>query len=285
MSKIKTVIKEYIWITAGALLVALGVYFFKFPNNFSTGGVTGISMLVAHFTTLFSPSRLVLIINMLLLIVGFIFVGKSFAFKTVYASMLMSLSLNVFEKIFPMSAPLTNEPLLELCFAVGLPALGSAILFNLSASTGGTDIVAMILKKYTSLNIGTALFIADAVIVGCTFIVFGPQTGLFAALGLVTKSSLVDSVIEGVNAQKYFFIVTTKPDEICKYINETLHKGATVWHAEGAYTHDDRSIILAVMSRGHAVSTRKAIKQIDEHAFSVISNSSEIIGKGFRSPN
>lgn len=281
----KEIFKEYGVITAGAFLVAAGVYFFKFPNNFSTGGVTGISMIASKYLpAILSPSLLSLIINVLILLIGFVVLGKEVGAKTAYASMFMSLSLNLLEALFPMSAPFTDQPLLELCFAVILPAVGSALLFNCAASTGGTDIVAMILKKYSSLDIGKALLCSDGIIVALTYFVFGVKTGLLATLGLFAKALLVDNVIESINAHKYFFIVTTKPDEICDFINTTLHKGATVWSAEGSYTGDERKVILAVMTRAQAIAVKRQVKKIDPHSFTLISNTSEIIGKGFRTP-
>ena len=137
--------------------MTVGIYFFKFPNHFSTGGVTGIAIILGHYLPAVTPGSLVTIINIALLILGFAVLGKSFGIRTVYASLLMSGTLQLLEILCPMRAPMTTQPLVELLFAVGLPAVGSAILFNLDASSGGTDILAMILRKYTALNIGIAL--------------------------------------------------------------------------------------------------------------------------------
>ena len=162
-------LERYILLTFGVLLTAVGVYFFKFPNNFSTGGVSGLSLILGRMlpSPVLTPSVFVFIINMALLVVGFIFLGRGFAFSTVYCSVVLSLAVNVMERFWPLSHPLTNQPLLELCFAVLLPAVGSAILFHLDASSGGTDIIAMIVRKYTSMNIGMALMVADALITVC----------------------------------------------------------------------------------------------------------------------
>ena len=139
--------KDFLLLNAGTLIVAFGVYFFKIPNNFSTGGVTGIAIVISKFLPWISTGSLVFLFNMLLLGVGFVFLSRKFGFTTVYASTLMSVVVWVLERLYPMEAPFTDEPLLELIFAVGLPALGSALLFNIGASTGGTDIIAMLLKK------------------------------------------------------------------------------------------------------------------------------------------
>ena len=177
-SRALSVLERYLLMTAGSIITAFGVYFFKFPNNFSTGGVSGISLILGRLfpSPILTPSVVMLIINAALLVVGFIFLGKSFAFSTVYCSMLLSLSTTFMEKLWPMTAPMTNEPFLELWFAVLIPAFGSAILFHLDASSGGTDIIAMIVRKYTSMNIGAARTVADALITVTALICFGPET-------------------------------------------------------------------------------------------------------------
>ena len=180
--------REWLYITAGILIMSAGIYFFKFPNHFSTGGVTGIAIVLGHYIPSITPGTLVTIINVALLILGFAVIGKSFGIRTVYASLLMSGTLQLLEVICPLDAPLTSQPLVELMFAVGLPAVGSAILFNLDASSGGTDILAMILRKYTALNIGVALLCSDIIITVSACFAFGMETGLFSILGLIIKS-------------------------------------------------------------------------------------------------
>ena len=279
---VKKTVKEYLIMTAATLIMAAGIYFFKFPNNFVMGGVSGISMLLGRVQSVISPATIMLIINGVLLIVGFFIFGKNFSVRTVYCSLLLSGALELLEVLVPMSKPVTDEPMLELMFAVALPALGSALVFNYGGTTGGTDIIAMILKKYTPLNIGMALFFVDAAIVAAGFFVNGIKTGLYSLVGLLIKALVVDVVIENINISKYFFIVTTHPEQVCKYINENLHKGATVWEAKGSYTNENKTVIMAVMTRSQAIAMRNHIKETDKGAFVVISSTSEIIGKGFR---
>jgi len=215
-------------------------------------------------------------------VLGLLVFGRNFAGKTVYVSLLMSVLTSVLERAVPLTAPMTNQPLLELIFAVSLPAVGSAILFNLDASSGGTDIVAMVLKKYSSLDIGKALLCSDLVITLMACVAFGMETGLFSILGLVMKSLLVDMVLENINTHKYFHIITTKPAEIENYITGTLRRGATELHGEGAYTHEGRTVVLTVMKRHEGVMLRRYVRQVDPQAFVLILNTCEIVGKGFR---
>lgn len=282
--KIASILKEYSYLTVGTLIMVVGIYFFKFTNNFCFGGVTGIAVLFSGFT-IFSASDLTFIINMVLLVVGFLFVGKSFGVKTVYVSILMSVALSVLGKVYPLTKPLTNEPVLEFMFAVFLPSLGSAMLFDAEASSGGTDILAMILKKYTSLNIGVTLMIVDVAITVIAFAVYGPKTGLFSVAGLLTKTLMIDSVIENMNLCKYFTVVCDDPEPICDFIHKELDRSATIFNAEGSYQHNEKKIILTVMKRNQAVRLRKFIRQQQPNAFIMITNSSEIIGKGFRGMN
>ncbi|MBO4869709.1 MAG: YitT family protein [Clostridia bacterium] len=283
-TNVKRTIAEYLIMTAATLVMACGIYFFKFPNNFVMGGVSGISMILGKVQSVISPATAMLIINIALIIAGFFIFGRGFSVKTVYCSLILSLALEGLELLFPMTAPLTDDPMLELVFAVALPAVGSAVVFNLGGTTGGTDIIAMVLKKYTSMNIGISLFFVDAAIVAAGFFVNGVKTGMYSLVGLLIKALVVDVVIENINISKYFFIVTTKPDLVCRYINENLHKGATLWEGKGSYTGEEKTVIMAVMTRTQAVAMRNHIKEMDPGAFVVISSTSDIIGKGFRGP-
>lgn len=279
--KVKQFLTEYALLTLGTALVAMGTYFFKFPNHFSTGGVTGIAVILSSIFPSVSSSLFASVINVAFLLLGFGVLNRGFGVRTVYCSLLFSGMLAGLEWLVPLSGPLTDEKLLELFFGVILPALGSAILFNTQGSTGGTDILAMILKKFTSLDIGMALLYVDVLIAGSTLILIDIETGLFSLLGLVLKSVLVDSVIESLNRKKSFILVTSCPEEVCDFITHTLHRSATFWKGEGAYSHQDKWVVLTALSRAQAVALRRHLKAIDPHAFMLITNSSEIFGKGF----
>ncbi len=281
-SIMKSKLKNFSLLTISTLIMAVGIYFFKFANNFTFGGITGIAVLVAKFFPI-SASDFSFVVNILLLIIGWIVLGKSFAEKTAYSTILLSISLSLLERIYPMSHPLTNEPLLELIFAILLPALGSAILFNIGASSGGTDVIAMILKKYTSVDIGKGLMISDLIFTLAGFLVFNVKTGLYSLFGLIMRSALIDNFIESFNRSKYFHVVTSNATCICDFIQNDLQRGATIVNATGAFTGDDKYIILTVLSPSQAVKLRNFIKEHDPKAFLLVSNISEIIGKGFHS--
>lgn len=275
--------KEFLLINVGLILVGIGICIFKIPNHFATGGVSGLSIIANSFFPKIDVGPMMLIINIILMIVGFFFLGKDFGSKTVYSSFALSGIVWAIQKIFPLHGPLTNDMMLELIFSIILPAVGSAIVFNCNASTGGTDIVAKIISKLTRLDIGKTLLLSDFLIAAGAGAVFGIKIGLYSILGLIIKAFVIDLVIEGLNISKQIVIISSKPDEIKTYIVSQLHRGATIYKAEGAFTHKPEEVITTVLSRRQAIKLRNFIRSVDRSAFITISNTSETIGKGFRS--
>lgn len=278
----KDLLKQYSIITLSTFAIAVGIYFFKFPNNFTFGGVSGFSVVLGKITHI-SPGTANFILNVALVVLGFVFLGRSFGVKTVYSSLLLSFFVSALEKLFPLHHPVTDEPMLDLVFAVILPAFGSAVLFNVGASSGGTDIIAMILKRHTSVDIGRALFLSDVLITLSAFLVFSIKIALFSCLGLMLKSLVIDTVIENINLSKYFTVVCSVPEPICNFITQKLNRSATLCDATGAFSHNHKYIILTVMKRSQALQLRRFIREREPDAFILISNTSEIIGKGFHS--
>ena len=278
----KDKLQNFGMMTAATLIMAVGTYFFKFTNNFTFGGITGLAVLVARLFPI-SASDFSFIANMALLALGALILGRKFVAKTAYCSILLSVALSAMERIWPMEKPFTNEPMLEVMFAIALPAFGSAVLFNIGSSSGGTDIIAMIVKKYSSMNIGRALLISDIVITIAGFFVFDIKTGLYSFFGLAIRSFLVDNFIESLNLSKYFNVVCSNPDPICEFIVKELHRGATICDAQGAFSGAKRYIVFTALNRHQAVRLRNYIKREEPGAFILISNTSEIIGKGFHS--
>ena len=275
-------LKEYAVITAAVLIMDIGIYVFKFPNNFSFGGVSGMAVVICRFLP-FTASQINLFINLLLLLVGFAVLGRNFGVKTAYVTVLSSVLLNIFEKLFPMAHPLTDEIMLELCFAIILPALAAALLFLENASGGCTDIIAMIIKKYSTMNISTALLVTDLIVVILAFLIFDTLTGLCSVLGLMAKTLLIDKTIERMKLNKFFTIISNNPQPICDFITKDLNHSATLYDAVGAYSDQQRTVILTVVDVKQAVYLQRFIHDTEPTAFIAITKSSEIIGKGFMS--
>lgn len=257
-------IKKYSILTVGAVVLALANYVFKFPNHFSFGGVAGFAVILSGMFG-GSASTYTFVINMLLLLIAFPILGKEVA-----------------QYVYPIDKPITNQPVLELVFSFMLLAVCSAIFFFMDASSGGTDIIALILKKYTSVSIGMALLLVDFAVVAISFFVYNPTVGLFSFAGFLAKSFFIDSVIESLNLCKYFTIVSDNADTICDYIHKELNHSATIMSAEGSYSHEPKKVIMTVVNRDQALKLRKFVRSVEPHAFMMITNSSEIIGKGFR---
>ena len=281
-NKVLRGIYDYAIMTVAIVLLAFALHCFNFPNNFALGGVSGLSILLSQLLPL-SPADFVSIANLVLLVIGFIFIGRGFGIKTVYCTVLLSFVLELLERFLPITASLTENPLLDLFFAVFLAAIGQAVVFNLGGSTGGTDIVGMIIKKYFKIDIGKAILAADILVVAATFFIFDVKTGLYSLLGTLLAMLIIDTSIESLNLSKYFIIVTEKPEEIEKFITEKLERGATRWEASGSFTKDKKTMILVVMNRREARRLRDMIKKIDPDSFILVSDTSDIIGNGFKS--
>ena len=253
-------LKEYAVITAAVLIMDIGIYVFKFPNNFSFGGVSGMAVVICRFLP-FTASQINLFINLLLLLVGFAVLGRNFGVKTAYVTVLSSVLLNIFEKLFP----------------------AAALLFFENASGGGTDIIAMIIKKYSTMNISTALLVTDLIVVILAFLIFDTLTGLCSVLGLMAKTLLIDKTIERMKLNKFFTIISNNPQPICDFITKDLNHSATLYDAVGAYSDQQRTVILTVVDVKQAVYLQRFIHDTEPTAFIAITKSSEIIGKGFMS--
>ena len=286
------IILNWVFINLGTLLLAVGVYFFKAPNNFATGGVSGLSIILVPalqnlpFLKDVASTEIMtitnLVINTLLLLIGFIFLGKGCTFKTAYCSLVYSLEAWLL-KFIPVPLPLTNEKFLEFIIAMLTTGIGSAILFNCGASSGGTDIIALIIKKFAKVNIGIALTVADFIIACSSFFVFrSAEIGLYSILGLFVKSFLVDGIIESIGKNKFVTIISEHPDLITPFILEGIHRGYTAYKAKGGFSGAEKTIIITVCKRGEAIKLKAKINKADPNAFVILTNTTEIIGKGFK---
>jgi uncharacterized membrane-anchored protein YitT (DUF2179 family) len=202
-----------------------------------------------------------------------------------YSSLMMIFEANnLVDKISPEIHTLTEEPFMELVVGITLYAIGTAIIFYAGASSGGMDIVALIIQKYTKMDVGRAVLAVNSIIAITSMFVFKDiTTGILSLVGLFMNSFIIDTVIDNFNACKYFIVITDKPELVAEYIMNTLHHGVTITDAIGAYTQAKKGMVHTVCRRYEAIKLRQAIKQIDENAFMVVTTSSEIIGKGFRS--
>ena len=276
-------VKFFLLLNLGLVATAVGIALFKTPNHFAFGGTSGLSIVLSTLFPRWNVGFFMWIVNAALGRLGFLFLGVRSMGWTIYSSFALSFYVSLCESIWPLTAPLTNDVFLELCYAVILPAVGSAIVFNIGASTGGTDILAMILHKYTSLEIGRALLVSDLAIVLAGAVLYGPATGLYCILGMILKTTVVDGAIESINLRKVCTVITSDPEPTRDFIVKELHRSATEERAKGTYSHEEKWVLMTVLTRSQAQHLRRFVRLKDPHAFITIVNSSEIIGKGFRS--
>lgn len=278
-------IKFFAMLNAGLILTALAIVVFKSPNGFAFGGTSGVSIVLSALVPWLPVGAFMWILNIVLVALGFIFLERRAVIWSAYASFALSAYVSLFELVMPTTDSITGDMWLDLCFAVLLPALGSAIVFDIGASTGGTDILAMILKKRTSLEIGKALMLVDVGIVCCAAVIYGPRVGLYCILGLLAKTMVVDGAIESLHLRKVCTVICKYPLKVEEFVVRDLNRTATVQYAYGAYTGKQVTMIMSVLTRKEAMRLRLFVRKIDPNAFITIVNSSEIIGRGFRGVN
>ena len=289
--KFSRTVLRWLLMTAGVLMMASSVFFFQTPNEFTLGGVAGIALLLqyAFNNPYLTQGVFIAIINVILIILGLVILGKQCTVRTVYCSLLYTLIIWGFELLIgpgkqPIHVewPLTDgEKFMELCYAILLFGVGGAIIFNCGSTSGGTDIIAMIMKKYTKLNVGLSLLIIDLVVICITFTSVPVDSALFSLLGLFAKSFLLDGVIESIGKTKYITIITKTPDEINDYIINKIKHSCTILDAEGGYSKEPKKVLLTVCKRGEALRLKTKVKQLDPAAFVIITDANEILGKGF----
>lgn len=289
--KKKRAVLRWVLLSFGIILMSFSVYFFQTPNHFTLGGIAGLALVLGEFIPL-DYEILMAIINVALLILGLIILGKQCTVRTIFCSLFYTGIIWLFEYFDIIehineaagrvgAATLTDEPLMELVYAILLFGIGGAIVFNCGASSGGTDIIALILKKFTRLNVGMVLMIIDMVIVPISCYTFSLEIGLFSVLGLFTKSFLLDGVIESLGKTKYITIITENHDIISDYILKVINHGYTIYDAEGGYTHKPKKVLVTVCKRNEALKLKMKIHQVDPTAFVIITDANEILGKGF----
>lgn len=278
----KKAVKEYILITLGIFLVAAGFYYFLVPNNLAAGGVSGLAIVINKFLPSVPVGLLMLIMNIILFIIAFIFIGSNFGAKTIYSSLGLSGAIWFLEKFYPIKNPITNDMLLNLIFGILIGGVGMGIVFNQNASTGGTDIIAKILNKFLHIDIGKALLLSDFFITLMAAFAFGAKVGMYALLGVIINGFVIDEVIQGITICKQVTIISTQGEKIKKYIMEELKRGVTLYEAKGGYTLEKKEVIMTIISRREFIKLREFIKEVDNRAFICVNNVHEVLGEGFK---
>ena len=271
-------IKEYVIITLGTLIVSMAVYFFLLPSNVVVGSLSGLVMVLATFIPL-KISVMTFILNAVLLVVGFLFIGKEFGAKTVYTSLLMPIFLYVFELIFPNNKSLTNDVVLDTICYILVVSVGLALLFNANASSGGLDIVAKLLNKYLHIEIGKAMTLAGMCTAISSIFVYDTKTSVLSILGTYVNGIVLDHFIDGFNRRKRICILTEQYKELQNFIVHELHRGVTLYPAIGGYNNEEKIELVTILTRNEYAEVLNYLHSVDENAFVTVSTVNEVIGQ------
>lgn len=274
-------VKRFLLINLGVLIVSISLHFFLVPDDLAVGGSTGLAILINSVFPQISMSGVLFIINMILLIIGLFALGKVFGLYTIYSIFATSLFLKIFEVVIPMSGPLTDDVFIDLFFGILIRSIGLAFVLNQGASTGGTDIIGMIVKKYTNLSIGAGLAISDGLITLGALIIYGPRIGMYSLFGVFLNSIMVDKILAGFESKFSLTITSSKIEEINNYILNDIERGSTIYDAYGGYSHNERKVLTTVVDRKDYVKLKNFINVVDPSAFIYISQVNEVSGIGF----
>lgn len=277
-SKTRENIEDFIIITIGIVIVAFAVFFFLMPSSVSVGSIAGLAVVLANFIPL-SVSALTMLMNVILLLFGFLFIGKDFGVKTIYTAMLLPTFMGVFEVLFPDNQSLTNDQTLDvICYCV-LVSVGMAMLFNRNASSGGLDIVAKFMNKYFRIELGKATSMAGMVVALSSALVYDKKTLVLSILGTYFNGMVVDHFIFGSNVKKRVCVISEKEKEILDFILHELHSGATKYQAYGAYSDTQRTEINTIVDKSEYLKLIKFLNETDPDAFVTVYTVNEMMYK------
>ena len=273
--KIRNTLKEFALITAGTVIVAAAVFFFMLPSHVSVGSGAALAMGLSNFIPL-TVSTITLIMNVGLLIIGFILVGAEFGVKTVYCSILMPLVMGLFEIVFPNFQSITQDPLLDVICYILVVGVGLAILFSRNASSGGLDIVAMILNKYFHVDLGQAMSTAGLLVALSSALCYDSKTVVLSLLGTYFGGMVVDHFIFGINIKRRVCVISSELDVIVDFVLHDLHSGATINEIIGAYDGTRRREMITIVDKHEYRRLMDYIRQVDPKAFVTVYSVSEM---------
>ena len=271
-------IKEFLLITIADIIVGIAVFFFLVPSKLSIGSISGLSIVLSNLVPL-SISQLTMIMNIALLVISFLLVGKDFGIKTVYTSLLLPVVIGVFEVIFPNNQSLTGDQALDgigYCLVV---SIGLSMLFTRNASSGGLDIIAKLMNKFLRMDLGKAMGLSGMAVALSSGLVYDTKTVVLSVMGTYFSGIVLDHFIFGTTIKKRVCIISSKHDEILQFILHQLHSGATQYHAYGAYSETMRMEINTIVDKSEYMKLINFVTKIDPEAFVTIYNVNEMIYK------
>lgn len=280
MSQIRGVresIVEYMYVIVGAAIIAIGFNVFLLPNQVASGGVSGISTIL-HGLFGWNPGFIQYAFNIPLFIAGVFVLGKKFGIK----SFIGTITLPFIVLLTNSWGPWTDNPLLGALFGGIVVGLGIGLVFKGNASTGGTDLLAQIITKYSGISLGTSVLLIDGIIAISAAIVFDLEKGLYALIGLYVTTKTIDIIQLGLSQSKMVYIITMKQDEVRDAIYAEIDRGVTKLPAIGGYTRESRPVLMVVVYQTEFTKLKQLIKNVDPSAFVIVSDAYEVLGEGFK---
>ena len=273
--KLRNTIKDFAIITVGTAIVAVAVFFFMLPSHISVGSGTALAMVLSNFIPL-SVATLSLILNIFLLLVGFLLIGREFGAKTIYCTILMPLMLGALELLFPNFQSITQDPLLDVICYILVVSMGQAILFSWNASSGGLDIVAKILNKYFHLDLGKALAYSGMAVALSSALCYDSKTVVLSVLGTYFGGIIVDNFIFGIHIKRRVCVISQKLDDIVEFVLHDLHSGATLYESIGAYGKERKMEMVTIVDKTEYRLLMDYIRKVDPKAFMTVYSVSDM---------
>ena len=273
--KLRNTVKEFTIITVGTVIVAAAVFFFMLPSHVSVGSGAALAMVLSNFIPL-SVSTITLIMNVGLLVIGFLLVGPEFGVKTVYCSVLMPLVMGLFEILFPNFQSITQDPFLDVVCYILVVGVGLAILFPRNASSGGLDIVAKIMNKYLRMDLGKAMSLSGMLVALSSALCYDSKTVVLSLLGTYFGGIIVDHFIFDNNIKRRVCVISPKLDEIVEFVLKELHSGATLNEIIGAYDHTPRTEMITIVDKQEFKRLMDHVRKVDPDAFVTVYAVSEM---------
>ena len=276
-------LKDICLLLLGCFFVSFGTYFFLAPCHIAAGGLSGAAIIVNSIFTNIPIGLFMMCAEVILFIAGVILIGPVFGGKTVLCSFSVSVTILIMQKLYPNVKPFSSDTMLQLVFGILICGVGMGIVFDRGASTGGTDIIAKIINKYTKISIGKCILIPDIIVTIAALLIFGVDRGMYAILGVILNATLIDRIILSLNTYKHVAIISSKCDDIKNYIVNELDRSATIYYARGAYKNNDNEVITTVLSRKQFLKLKEFIIKTDSKSFITVNEINEVLGEGFSS--
>lgn len=278
-NKIKHIIQEYFFITVGCIAMAIGVSLFLLPNELSTGGFSGIAIIL-YYLFKWPLGTTIFILNIPLLLIAYFKIGKKLFIRSIYGTVMFSLFVDILDKV----TPLTHDRFLGCIYGGIMAGIGTAIILKFHASTGGSDLLSYLIKAYKPQYRSSSLILmTDTIIITANVFFFRTiEVGLYSAIAIYLMGKMIDLIFEGVNFTKVLLIISPKYKEIAEKIGKNISRGSTGLYSKGMYTNDEKMTLLCVGSRTESFAIQSIAKKIDRGAFIIVLNAREVLGKGFK---